>query len=137
MNVWNIFRWSYWFGQPQEIKGGLEIVWLVVVVILIIVGLLLRFLVNYRYKKDLVSQRIGWRLSNSIFFFGITNLIWLVFRQQQIPYLAFRFWLLTIFLITGWWVYRIICYTLKRVPEIRREKFEQERKEKYFPKSVK
>lgn len=135
MSLENIFYWSYWFSQPSELVGGLEVVGFIIPVGLLISALLLRMVAYFRYKEDQLLKRIWWRISNSIFCFGFINLIWFVFRQQRIPYLAYRFWMLILIIIIIWWIYTIIKYALKRVPEIREERIKREQKEKYFPKN--
>jgi hypothetical protein len=88
------------------------------------------------YKKDELLKQVLQRFSNVAFFAGFLSLLWIFFRQERVPYFAFRFWLLIIAGIVLWWLYRIIIFMRKRVPQIRQEKSLREIKEKYLPKPV-
>jgi cell division protein FtsW (lipid II flippase) len=61
--------------------------------LVIIAGaLVIRFLSSTTYKKDELLKQVLQRFSNVAFFAGFLSLLWIFFRQERVPYFAFRFW---------------------------------------------
>jgi len=130
MNFKNLFYLDYWLSQPAVAKG--TALWLLVggFLLLIAVGLILRILVAYRQDKlDKIMLR---RFGAFGMTMGLLGMMWMFFRQERIPFLAWRFWLLLWLLVAVWWLIRILEYIIKRVPVIRKEKISKEDKEKYL-----
>lgn len=133
MNITNLFHLDYWFTQPFAAHGST--LWILVggFLLLIIVGLILRILVQS--SQDKINKIILRRFSVFSMLMGLWGMAWMFFRQEKIPFLAWRFWLLLWLLVTVYWLSRILEYVVKRVPVIRQERQARERKEKYLPTS--
>lgn len=132
MGIGNLFYWTYWFNQPYIARGWVMWVWVGGFLGLVIAGIVLRIL--SQIKKDHLIQTVLQRFSNIGFTMGIFGLVWMFLRQQRVPFLAWRFWLLPWIAIFIWWMVKLIRYSVKRLPEIKKEKEERELKEKYLPK---
>lgn len=130
MNFKNLFYLDYWFSQPAIANG--TALWVLVggFLLLIAVGLVLR--ISVYYKKDKICKTILRRIGAFGMTMGLLGMMWMFFRQERIPFLAWRFWLLTWILMAVWWLIRILEYILKRVPVIKKEKKAGVDKEKYL-----
>lgn len=132
MSIKNLFYWSYWFSQPYIARGGLAWVWFGGFMLLIFGGIALQ--VARQYQTDALKKEAARRWVNFLLTMGILGLIWMFFRQERIPVLAWRAWLLAWLAIAAIWKYKIVRYSLKRIPVIRAEQAAREQKEKYLPK---
>jgi len=132
MNFMNLLDLSYWFHQPFIARGTTMWIWVMIFLIAVFGGLVLKFIqqrLTEKYQKKMVNS-----FSNLGLTCGLVGLLWLFFRQEQVPFLAWRFWLL--FLI-GYALYEIIKnlkFTFTRLPAIRAEHAEKAVKAKYLPK---
>ena len=133
MNILNIFHWSYWFSAPLPAVGWVKAVFILLPIILLIVGIVLE--VVKKTTQDTLKKKVYGRFGPSVLFLAITLGFWVLFRQEQIPIFAVRFWPLSLFVIFGWWMGCIVRYVTKRVPEIQKQNAERMEKEKYLPKS--
>jgi len=131
MNLINLFSLSYWFSQPEPALGLVK--WLLVLsfLSLVLVGLILRILLIN--KKDKIIKEIYRRLSNVGFTVGIFGLLWMFFRQENVLFLAWRFWIIVIGLIFILSLIKVCNYIFKRVPEIKAENIKRLEKQKYLP----
>ncbi len=132
MNIVNLFHLDYWFYQPFIARGSA--LWLLVggFLLLIVTGLIFKIVSQYQNDKPrkLVLKKFG-SLGITMGFLG---LIWMFFRQENIPFLAWRFWLLLWAVAFAFWFYRLARYSLKRIPEIKAEEEKRAVMEKYLPK---
>ena len=87
-----------------------------------------------RLKKKLpIFEKMQTRVFNLFFYTGITGLLLIFFRWQEITYLGSRFFmliLLVVFIIWGSWV---IYFSLKILPKARKEFEARQKFEKYLP----
>jgi hypothetical protein len=83
---------------------------------------------------DKIKSEIYRRFGNVLLGLSFFLVFWFFFRQQHIPFLAWRFWWLLALFFAVSSILKTLRYMLKRIPEIR--KFEEEKKmrEKYLPK---
>ena len=132
MNILHIFHWSYWFSIPAPAIGGVRITLIVIPLIGILAGIILKIL--KKVDKDTILKKVYSRFGSVALFFGCLLGLWVFFRQENTPIFSVRFWPLLIIVTTLWWVYRIVSYLTKRVPEIRKQNAERMEKEKYLPK---
>ncbi len=135
MSVRNLFYWSYWFSQPYIARDWLAI-FLWVVVGLVVAGGIGLYVARY-YEKDHLKKEVLRRFAKFTLTAGIIGLVWLFFRQQRIPFLAWRFWLVLAAGILGYWLSKIIRYMQDRLPAIKAEQAMRERRNKYLPKAKK
>jgi hypothetical protein len=56
------------------------------------------------------------------------------FRQQQVAFLAWRFWLVLWLVLFLYWGYKVAYYATKRLLIISQEQTQKELKQKYLPK---
>jgi hypothetical protein len=131
MNFSNILDWSYWFYQPFIARG--TVMWIYVGIFLggVLVGLVLKILTQRakeKYAKKLLNSfgTIGLTV-------GLTGLLWLFFRQERVPFFAWRFWLVVIFGLAIWRLVVHIVFMARRLPAIKNEHADKEAKEKYLP----
>jgi len=133
MSLRNLWSVSYWFSQPQTLRGAEMWVWVGIFLILILGGIILRIVREYQSSRG--RKEAMRRFSNLGLTMGLLGLIWLFVRQEIVPFLSWRFWLL--FWLVGliWWLYKVIWYGVKRLPAIEEEQREKALKDKYLPKS--
>jgi hypothetical protein len=132
MSILNLFHWSYWFSATLPAAGWVKVVLIVLPLIFIVIGIALK--VFSGITKDTLMKKIYSRFAIISLFFGILSGLWVFLRQEETPIFSARVWPLLILLITLWWLYRVIRYVVKRVPEIRKQNAERMEKEKYLPK---
>lgn len=132
MSILNLFHWSYWFAASPAAQGWVRVVLIILPIVAIVSGVILKILEVS--GKDMVMKKVYHRLATVALFFGGTVGLWVVLRQVETPLLSARFWPLLIVVITLWWLYQVIQYITKRVPEIRKENAERMEKERYLPK---
>lgn len=135
MSFSNLLYLSYWFSQPRVARGNVMWFWVLFFLALVFVGIVLK--VIRAYKKDTELKTVLRRFGNVGLTMGFLGLLWLFFRQERVTFLSWRFWLLFWLIIMAFWLSSAIRYTFKRLPEIKREKWERETREKYLPKKGK
>ncbi len=135
MNIKNLFKLDYWFGQPFAAEG--KALWILLGLFLLVVFIGLVFKVVAIYQEEKFKKIIFKRLANLDLTMGFIGLVWLFFRQENVSFLAWRFWLLLWLIGAGWWKWTIIRYMIRRVPDIKEEQERLARIEKYLPKSNK
>lgn len=132
MNVVNLFHLSYWFYQPLIARGWVKWFWVLGFLSLVLSGLVVR-IIRQRRQDEEIKEALR-RLGNCGLAMGLLGLLWLFFRQEHVVFLAWRFWLALWLAGFLWWLCRVIKYIVRRLPEIKREKWERETREKYLPK---
>ena len=132
MQFSNLLYTSYWFSQPYIAHGAVAWFWIGLFLALILIGLFARIVGVV--SPDHLRQEILRRLSVLGLTLGLIGLIWFFLRQERIPFLAWRFWLLLWVLGFVWWAAAVLRYAIKRVPNIRLEQAERLKREKYLPK---
>jgi len=132
MNTANLITISYWFNQPFPALGWIKWTWVVIFLCLVAIGFVLMLIKQIKIK-DKIIKKIYSKFANLVFFTGIFGLLWMFFRQERVPLLSMRFWLLLIGLVFIFGLYRVLRYIFKRLPAIKREKFERENIKRYIP----
>ena len=132
MSFYNLLELSYWFKQPFIAREWSLRGWVIVLLVLVLAGIIGKIIQLKQSEK--VIRQIYNRLSNISLTVGLLGLLWLFFRQQQVPFLAWRFWLALLFGGLLWSVIRTIIFLVRRYPEIKAEKADREMKAKYLPK---
>ncbi len=130
MSIQNIFIINYWLSQPLPAYGFTLLLLVGGFLFFIIVGLVLRIVIQT--KKDKSIRVALKRLSNFCMVMGLLGLMWMFFRQQNVFFLSWRFWLLILIGIAAWWLVRILEYVIRRVPVIKQEQAEREIKARYL-----
>lgn len=133
MSILNIFKLSYWFHQPFVAHGWSLRGWVILLLLLILAGIVGKIWQLRQSEK--IFRQICNRMSNISLAAGLFGLLWLFFRQEAVPFLAWRFWLIFIFGGLLWSIIRTIRYLIKRYPEIKAEQANKALQEKYLPKS--
>lgn len=131
MDFSKLLHWSYWFSLPQALEGTKLWIWLGVFLVFVFGGIALRIVRGY--KSDGLIREVLRRYANLLFWMGILGLLWLFFRQESAPLLAWRFWLIVWFVGLVYWLFRTAYYHLKRLPEIRLEKEQRVKFAQYLP----
>jgi hypothetical protein len=132
MSISNILDWSYWFHQPFIARGASMWIWVGIFLGSVLAGLILKIVqqrVQEKYLKKVLDSfgTIGLSV-------GLTGLLWLFFRQEIVPFFAWRFWLVLIFGLAIWRIIVQVIFLARRVPQIRVEHQTKELTEKYLPK---
>ena len=132
MSISNILDWSYWFYQPFIARGTAMWIWVGIFLGSVLIGLILKIVqqrIQEKYLKKILNSfgTIGLTV-------GLTGLLWLFFRQERVPFFAWRFWLVLIFGLAIWRVVVQAIFLARRVPQIRAEHKAKELTEKYLPK---
>ncbi|HSR89465.1 MAG TPA: hypothetical protein VLK22_03695 [Candidatus Udaeobacter sp.] len=132
MSISNLFHLDYWLAQPFTARG--LTLWILVggFLVLVMAGLVFKILSQYQQQK--AQKSLLSRLGSFGITMGFLGLVWMFFRQERAVILAWRFWIL-LWLIGGIvWLYRLLYYALKRIPEIKAEEIKRANLEKYLPK---
>jgi amino acid transporter len=132
MSPKNFLYWSYWFSQPYIARDWVFYVWLGWFSAFFLAGIVL-FVVRY-YEKDSLKKEVYKRYGTIGLVMGFLGLVWFFFRQERIPFFAWRFWLLPWAPLLAWWVYKVTRFATKRVPIIRAQQQQKSIKDKYLPK---
>lgn len=135
MQIQNIIKSSYWFYQPFIAVGGVKWFWIVGFLVLVLAGLVGKIVRIYCKKIDQGTQEVLRRAGNLLITSGLLGLLWMFFRQQQVAFLAWRFWLVLWVVLVAWWSYKVIYYAIKRLPMISSEQAKKNLMNKYMPKS--
>ncbi len=137
MQIQNVWRISYWFYQPFIAVGGVKWFWIVGFLVLVLAGLVAKILRAYNQNKNDSRKEILRRAGNLLIITGLFGLLWMFFRQQQVAFLAWRFWLVLWIVLFVWWTLKIFFYARKRLPIIKNDQAKRIEMEKYLPKSKK
>lgn len=132
MNLLNLLDWYYWFHQPYIARGMTMWIWVIIFLVAAFAGLILKFVAQK--IKTTYLQKIINSFSNIGLAVGLVGLLWMFFRQERVPFLAWRFWLLIIFGIALWKIIVNLKFIIFRAPAIKKEQAEKAAKEKYLPK---
>lgn len=132
MSIRNLFYWSYWFSQPYIARGTVFTAWLWAFLLLVLAGLVAKIL--SQYQKFEPQRKFFGRIASLGLTMGLTGLVWFGLRQQRIPFLAWRVWLLLWVVVFVVWAWKILVYAVKRMPTIKREQAQRLQREKYLPK---
>lgn len=127
----NVLKLSYWFHQPFVARGNTVWIWVIIFLAAIFSGLILKFIqqkIEEKYKQKMLNSFANLGLTA-----GLLGLLWLFFRQEAVPFLAWRFWLLFIVIYAGYIVLKNIKFVVTRLPEIRAEHTAKKIQEKYLP----
>ncbi|MFA5128073.1 MAG: hypothetical protein WC457_03680 [Patescibacteria group bacterium] len=132
MSITNFLDLSYWFHQPFIARGTSMWIWVGIFLGSVLVGLILKIVqqrLEEKYLKKIINSfgTIGLSV-------GLTGLLWLFFRQERVPFLAWRFWLVLIFGCALWRIVVHVIFLARRVPRIRAEHADKQIREKYLPK---
>ncbi len=131
MSIGNLFYWHYWFSLPRVTWGTTFWLWFGFFSLFLAAAIVLRIVRNY--KQDNLIREVLRRYSNIGIGMGLLGLLWFFFRQQSAPILSWRFWLLVWLVGLAYWLYLVIRYHVKRLPEIRKEKEQRTTFNKYLP----
>lgn len=130
-SIKHLFSGSYWFSQPES-ATALSL-WLYVALFfgLLIAGLVVRLIA--RVQTDNARRTLMYRWSSLGLTMGLFGAIWLFFRQERIALFGWRMWLLLWDIVTIVWIYKIVHYMTRRMPEIKKYQEAKQVKEKYLP----
>lgn len=131
MNVLNLLKLDYWFSQPYIAYGTVKWFWIVLFLFFVLLGIVAKFWEVLRAEKNL--KRVFKSFAATFWSIGVFGLLWMFFRQEHVPFLAWRFWLLLIFVFVVWRQFVNIKFLVKRYPQIKKENEARELKEKYLP----
>ena len=130
MSVTNLLRMDYWFSQPFSAHGGVFWFFVFFFLVLILGGIISRIICQY--KKEKTDKVILKRFSTFGMSLGLLGIIWIFFRQEKVVFLAWRFWLILWSVLAVWWLAKIFDYIVRRVPQIKAEKEERHKRNKYL-----
>lgn len=133
MNLKHFLYSSYWFSQPDLATKGVEAVYLVILLALVLGGI--AALIIRRRSVMPAMQNLLNRYAACGITMGIVGLLLFYFREQHVFFLGWRIWFLLWIIILASWLYRLVSYHLKRIPFIKAAYEERVAREKYLPKS--
>ena len=116
------------YTYPETIK-----LMLIFFVMMAIVGVALKIWQKTKklekYHEKLLQKYFSFLMIMSVWGFLIT---WL--RYERVHILSARFWLVIWLAAAGWWLYTIIKYQLKVVPQAQKQAENRKMFQKYLPK---
>ena len=131
MSFANLLSWSYWFYQPFIARDSAFYLLVGLFLLMIFFGILFKILRSFNF--DGLAKELLRRIGNWGVAMGLSGLLWLFFRQERTPFLAWRFWLLLWLATAVYWLVKLIIYGWRRLPAARAEKVKRELVEKYLP----
>lgn len=134
MQIQNVLKGSYWFYQPFIAVGAVRWFWIISFLVMILAGLIAKIV---RISSDKLSggtKEVLRRSGNLLITMGSLGWLWMFFRQQQVAFLAWRFWLLFWVVLFIWQAVKIAIYATKRLPAISNEQAKRDLQAKYLPK---
>ena len=134
MQIQNIFKGSYWFYQPFIAVGAVRWFWIISFLVMILAGLIAKIVRVSSSKLSGGTKEVLRRSGNFLITMGCLGWLWMFFRQQQVAFLAWRFWLLIWVVLFVWWAMKIIFYATKRLPVISTQQAKRDLQAKYLPK---
>ena len=129
----NLVSLSYWFNPAPGpwLEVSLKIVY-IFFSLLLLSGLVAWFFAG-KNKGDKLMFKFWQKIQTAGLTIGGVGLILITLRQQGIYFLAMPFWLVVLLIILLVWIYFIIKYISRDVPQRREEIKQQQEKEKYLP----
>lgn len=134
MQIQNVLKGSYWFYQPFIAVGVVKWIWIIGFLAMILVGLIAKIIRVTNTKISGGTKEVFRRAGNLLITMGCLGWLWMFFRQQQVAFFAWRFWLLLWVVLFVWWVYKVVFYATKRLPSISEEQAKRDLQAKYLPK---
>ncbi len=134
MQIQNVLKGSYWFYQPFIAVGAVRWFWIVSFLVMILAGLIAKIVRVSNDKLSGGTKEVLRRGGNLFITMGCLGWLWMFFRQQQVAFLAWRFWLLLWVVIFVWQAVKIAIYATKRLPVINNEQAKRDLQAKYLPK---
>lgn len=134
MQIQNVLKGSYWFYQPFIAVGAVRWFWIVSFLVMILAGLIAKIVRVSNDKLSGGTKEVLRRGGNLLITMGCLGWLWMFFRQQQVAFLAWRFWLLLWVVIFVWQAVKIAIYATKRLPVISTEQAKRDLQAKYLPK---
>ena len=133
-SIKNLFVYQYWFTQPY-VAYGLSL-WLLVggFLGLIIAGMAVR--IALQFIRETPVKSILKKASGLALLMGLWGIMWMFFRQEQVFFLAWRFWLLLWWTVLIYKIVRLCLYAFGRLPKIMAEKQKTDEIKKYLPKAA-
>ncbi len=135
MRIQNVLKGSYWFYQPFIAVGGVKWFWIISFLVMILAGLVAKIVRVSNEKISGGTKEVLRRAGNLLITMGCLGWLWMFFRQQQVAFLAWRFWLLLWVVLFIWWALKVIYYATKRLPLISDEQSKRDLQSKYLPKN--
>lgn len=135
MQIQNILKGSYWFYQPFIAVGAVKWFWIVSFLVMILFGLVAKIVRVANDKLSGGTKEVLRRAGNLLIIMGCLGWLWMFFRQQQVAFLAWRFWLALWVILFVWQAVKIIYYATKRLPLISDEQAKRDLQAKYLPKN--
>ncbi len=101
---------------------------------LLIIGLIAHLVMRKREKNIATHKiRLLQKLSTYLLTVGIVGFVLILIRQQRIYFLSMPVFLYLWFVASLVWLFFIIRWSKKRLPQIKEEKQKKQQKEKYLP----
>ena len=128
-----LLQTSFWF-DVQPLPFNNIAYWIIAGVFLAgIIFAIIGLGFKKKNKENKLAFKVWSKLTNFGFSFGIVGFILVFLKQQRVPYLGMRVWLILWFLICLVWLVFILKYIIIEVPRLRKEKEVHKEKEKYIP----
>ena len=134
MSIKNILVPSYWFYQPFIAIGFAKWFWMVSFLVLVLLGLVAKIVRVAKKDSSGRAKEVMRRSGNLLITMGVLGLLWFYFRQQQVAFLAWRFWFVLWIAIFAFWTYKVLAYAFKKTLP-KEDQTKQEQLKKYLPKS--
>lgn len=126
------FNFKYLFAVDPGPLSSIFLKFLIIIFsIFLFLSLIFRFLIYFK-KKDLILINFFKKLNYFFLTLAILGFILLFFRQEGIPFLSRRFWLLILLISSLFWLFFIFRFVFK-IPQEKKKLKEKEIFEKYLP----
>lgn len=128
----NLLSVNYWFSELTASNSQTLLIMLAVFGTMIAAAIILYFLVKAERVEKILGHGLL-RLASLLVWMGILGFVYLFFRYESAAFFSRRFWL-------GLWVIGLIVWLvfigrffIKKMPQLRQAKMEQERLKRYLP----
>lgn len=91
------------------------------------------FIYGRKKKRLPLYRHLQTKVFNLFFYTGLSGLVLVFFRWQQITYLGSRFFMLVLVIVTISWAILILMYRLRTFPKLIKEYEQKQKFDKYLP----
>lgn len=127
-----LFSSALWFGNSPLTATGQNVL-LAFGGILLITGVVLKYLAVKKWKEDIYLIRLFHRLSSLLITIGILWFFLIFFAMQRVAILGLRIWYPAVLVIAMIWGYFVWEYWAKKVPAQKEARQKEIEKNKYLP----
>jgi len=130
-----LLSFSYWFNTTAiPFLPAVNKLVLITLYGLLIAGIACAAYAKLGKKLEKDLKRLLRKYAGALTTAGVVGLMFYAFTWQRVPFLSMRFFFVLWFALFAYWIWTIIRFQTKELPERRKMREEQAKREKWLPK---